>query len=428
MRLFLSILFVLYSCCAASAQQKVYPLSSQQQVPFQEEAKDLIKRFYEELLECDNDPAFRSAFISNNIEPDAKFKPDYYPGRNTLQYLSFEQYLQGFIGTYKKHFSNGNPVFKQSAYAFSHFYLTADGLSSYVIVDFDNEMTVSGNVILRNRVSFYCLFPTYNYSSRLLVRQVEPKEKEEQMVRPVAGDIVVEAEAVNEKQITIHVNGVSFDMVYVEGGDFIMGSEKGDKDEAPLHRVTLSSFYMGQTEVTQALWRAVMENNPSYFNGDDLPVETVSWIDCQVFIKKLNSLSGKSFRLPTEAEWEYAACGGNKIDEFFYSGSDSPEEVSWSERYSEGKTHFVGVKKLNSLGLYDMSGNVWEWCSDWYDSYNSSKQTNPTGPVSGSNRVCRGGSWYNFDNGCTVSYRGSNAPDNKDSHLGFRLAFVSSSK
>lgn len=226
----------------------------------------------------------------------------------------------------------------------------------------------------------------------------------------------------NDKQLT--VNGVSFDMVYVEGGEFSMGS----KDAAPVHSVTLSSYYIGKTEVTQALWKAVMGNNPSCFQGDDLPVENVSWDDCQAFIKKLNSLSDKTFRLPTEAEWEYAARGGNKKESFLYSGSDNLEQVAWYGGNSGSKTHPVGKLAPNGLGLYDMTGNVWEWCSDWYGSYPSSKQTNPSGPATGSYRVYRGGSWSHSAGSCAVSCRGNFTPDFALSYLGFRLVFASSSK
>ena len=226
---------------------------------------------------------------------------------------------------------------------------------------------------------------------------------------------------------TITVNGVYFTMIAVEGGTFQMGatSEQGSDawdSEKPVHSVTLSDYYIGETEVTQKLWKAVMGENPSYFKGNNKPVERVSWNDCQEFIKKLNQLTGKNFRLPTEAEWEYAARGGNKSLDYKYSGSDIVGVVAWYDGNSGSRTHYVKTKQANELGIYDMSGNVYEWCQDWYGSYSSSSQTNPTGPSSGSYRVYRGGSWAYYDaRGCRVSNRYSYLPDDSSSYLGLRL-------
>ena len=229
------------------------------------------------------------------------------------------------------------------------------------------------------------------------------------------------------KNQTFTVNGVSFDMIAVEGGTFTMGatSEQGSDaydDEKPAHQVTLSSYYIGKTEVTQELWQAVMGSNPSYFSDTNLPVEKVSWDDCQTFITKLNSLTGKNFRLPTEAEWEYAARGGNKSQAYKYSGSNTLDDVAWYTDNSNSTTHPVGTKAPNELGIYDMSGNVWEWCSDWYGSYSSSAQTNPIGPNSGSLRVFRGGSWSNYARNCRVSNRNYGYPTFRGSNFGLRLA------
>ena len=223
------------------------------------------------------------------------------------------------------------------------------------------------------------------------------------------------------------VNGVSFDMVRVEGGTFRMGatSEQGSDvwdNEKPVHSVTLSGYYIGKTEVTQALWKAVMGSNPSKFIGDNLPVEMVSWDDCQEFIRELNALTGQNFRLPTEAEWEFACRGGNNSRGYKYSGSNNLGSVAWYDGNSGNKTHPVGTKAPNELGIYDMSGNVWEWCADWYGDYSSGAQTNPTGPYGGSNRVYRGGSW-NYDVGrCRSSNRDFYYPWIRDIILGLRLA------
>ena len=222
-------------------------------------------------------------------------------------------------------------------------------------------------------------------------------------------------------------DGISIDMVKVEAGTFMMGatSEMKDpySDEKPVHQVTLTNdYYMGKYEVTQALWQAVMGSNPSNFKGDNLPVETVNWNDCQEFISKLNSLTGRKFRLPTEAEWEYAARGGKKSRGYQYSGSRKISDVAWYEGNSRSKTHPVGRKQANELGIYDMSGNVWEWCSDWYGSYSSSSQTNPMGSDSGAKRVRRGGSWCYIARICRSSYRSGDAPDCRGLYLGLRLA------
>ena len=227
---------------------------------------------------------------------------------------------------------------------------------------------------------------------------------------------------------TFTVNGVSFKMVGVEGGTFTMGatSEQGTSDpyddEYPTHDVTLSDFAIGETEVTQELWQAVMGSNPSSFSGTNLPVEEVSWNDCQTFITKLNQLTGKNFRLPTEAEWEYAARGGNKSKGYKYAGSNTLSDVAWYGDNSSSKTHPVKQKQANELGLYDMSGNVREWCQDWFGNYSSGAQTNPTGAASGSDRVYRGGGWSRKASFCRVSFRNYGTPTYSNANLGLRLA------
>ena len=218
------------------------------------------------------------------------------------------------------------------------------------------------------------------------------------------------------------VNGVEFTMMPVEGGTFKMGNEYGEDDEMPVHEVKLNSFSIGQTEVTQELWEAVMGNNPSRYKGAKLPVENVSWNDCQEFIRKLNGLTGRHFRLPTEAEWEFAARGGVKSRGYKYAGGNEIESVAWYNVNSNEQTHSVGQKSPNELGLYDMSGNVWEWCGDWYDIYNSFSQTNPKRPLSGSRRVNRGGGWDGDDKECRMSHRGFINPGLRFNNLGLRLA------
>ncbi|MCQ2288620.1 MAG: bifunctional serine/threonine-protein kinase/formylglycine-generating enzyme family protein [Muribaculaceae bacterium] len=227
----------------------------------------------------------------------------------------------------------------------------------------------------------------------------------------------------------LNIDSVTYEMVKVQAGTFTMGATPEMKDpgdgEKPTHQVTLTNdYYIGKTEVPQALWKAVMGNNPSDFKGDNLPVESVSWNDCQKFISKLNSLTGQDFRLPTEAEWEFAARGGNNSNHYQYSGSNKLDDVAWYDGNSGDKTHAVATKQPNELGIYDMSGNVWEWCFDWYGNYSGSTQTNPSGPNSGSNRVNRGGGWSYDAGGCRSSLRYYNTPEFSRDCLGLRLVLV----
>ena len=240
---------------------------------------------------------------------------------------------------------------------------------------------------------------------------------------------------------TFVVNGVTFSMIKVDGGTFMMGAtaEQGTipkVGESPAHQVTLSTYSIGETEVTQALWLAVMGNNPSKWTGDlNRPVECVSWEDIQVFIATLNEITGKTFRLPTEAEWEFAARGGNKSQGYRYAGSNDVDEVSWYGANSNTPTHTVAQKKANELGTYDMSGNVHEWCQDWYDKnyYSVSPSVNPTGPeeptqfetisgVSAGCIVCRGGTYWMDASYSRVAYRHPSGCTGRWSDLGFRLA------
>lgn len=232
---------------------------------------------------------------------------------------------------------------------------------------------------------------------------------------------------------TYTIKGVSFDMVLVKGGTFIMGANSlsnrdNEKFVIKRHEVALSDYMIGKTEVTQELWQAVMGSNPSHFRGDSLPVEKVSWDECIVFIKKLNEFTidsrpkGWAFCLPTEAEWEYAARGGNMSQNYKYSGGNDIDSVAWHGGNSSNKTHAVATKSPNELGLYDMSGNVWEWCYDWYGSCSDAPQTNPIGPSSGSRHVIRGVGWRKYSEPWTVFHRISGTPGYNSNRLGLRLA------
>ena len=267
---------------------------------------------------------------------------------------------------------------------------------------------------------------------------VAPSESESSsVVRPIK----------NLKSFTETVNGVSFKMIAVEGGTFKMGDQSKDqnkpnfdkdaaRDESLVHDVALDSFYMAEFVVTEDLWEAVMNEYKSKgFLGrlfgnaprEGYPKTMISWNDCQEFINKLNQLTGKNFRLPTEAEWEYAARGGNKSRGYKYSGSNNISDVAWYRDNSSCATHPVCIKSPNELGIYDMSGNVWEWCSDWYGKryYSSSPSNNPPGPTSGSGRVIRGGSWSGIAQGCRVANRGYNTPVYRYDSLGLRLVCAS---
>ena len=205
-------------------------------------------------------------------------------------------------------------------------------------------------------------------------------------------------------------------MVHVQGGTFTMGrtSSKAywcDDSDQPAHQVTVGSFYICKYEVTQKLWKVFMGSNPSWTKADNMPVEWVNWVTAQKFISKLNAFSGKKFRLPTEAEWEYAARGGNRSHNYLYSGSDDINAVAWWKDNSGDKLHPVGTKRPNELGLYDMTGNVYEWCSDWQEPYTSGAQTNPKGPQTGRSRVMRGGNQSSSDSESGVMTRSQCLPD-----------------
>lgn len=233
-------------------------------------------------------------------------------------------------------------------------------------------------------------------------------------------------EAMKNIQIPVK-NGITIDMVRVKSGRLVMGAtrEMGSRfnSEIPRHEVAITeNFYIGKYEVTQALWKAVMGTNPSFFKGDNLPVENVSWNECKAFITKLNRLTGKRFRLPTEAEWEYAAYGGPENQGYMFSGGNDQTKVACYVGNSNGKTKPVGSKQPNELGIYDMSGNVAEWCQDWFGKYTSGLKTNPKGPSSGTLKIYRGGSYKSDAWYVNCIYRSKANTNTKQNSIGFRLA------
>ena len=418
-----------------------------------------LKDFYEAWLGAcvDEDPAFIEAIGESYVAPNGVFKPDF--GKFPEDGLwSFSNYCTNFRMLYQSMYEE--PLeFRQSNFRFIYLKSVDGGNSVEADFTFQSKLYSGERLITSAEVEAVMLIDAYsptNYKLRQIAPtqpvtvHYSPEEKKQtpKAEVPVAVETpkeertpVVEmpmeettpsfTSTVSAKEETFTVNGVSFTMVRVEGGTFRMGAtseqQKPRDNEKPVHSVTLSSYSIGQTEVTQALWKAVMGSNPSYFKGDNLPVENVSWNDCRTFIRKLNALTGRTFRFPTEAEWEFAARGGNESQGYQYSGSNNLGSVAWYWDNAGKKTHPVATKSANELGLYDMSGNVWEWCQDWKGSYSSSSQTNPTGPSSGSGRVNRGGSWSNDAWSWRVADRGHNGPSLSINDLGLRLALPDSS-
>ena len=255
------------------------------------------------------------------------------------------------------------------------------------------------------------------------------KAAEEAAAKKAAEEIAAKKAAEEEAAKKAELN---MEMVLVKGGAFFtMGCTSEQRadcndDERPIQNVSLNDYYISKYPVTQRLWKKVMGTNPSHFSGPELPVESVSWNEVQMFVKELNAMTGKKYRLPTEAEWEYAARGGVKSKSQKYSGSNDLGKVAWHGNNSEQRTHDVGTKQPNELGIYDMSGNVWEWVQDWKENYSSSQKlkTNPAGPNFGINRVYRGCSWQDADLFCRVSRRGGSNPDFSSSFVGFRLVLA----
>jgi formylglycine-generating enzyme required for sulfatase activity len=291
----------------------------------------------------------------------------------------------------------------------------------------DISMQVSSAVMLAMEMKGEDRFQNIDDFRGALKQLSSPYSRPEQ-AGPVSNTFVVPETKLSpllSEELFVDAFGMEF--VLVKAGSFMMGAGDKDKEaekhEKPLHQVVLGNdFYLAKFILTQDKWERIMGNNPSHFKSSkNLPVESVSWIEVQHFIDKLNKSSNLKYRLPTEAEWEFAAKGGLKTANFIYSGSNIPEEVAWFKTNSKEMTQPVGAKKANELGLFDMSGNVWEWCNDYYDMYSNALQNNPKGPQNGTNKVLRGGGWVNNPKVLRVSDRGNLAPEKKGSIIGFRL-------
>ena len=369
----------LFSCLVASAQQTtILPLTSSDLF---KAADNYQKGLYDKAFED-----FKALSITGDANAIYGLGVCYYNGRGVTKDLS--EAFKCFDKSYRW----GN---KSAAFILGKCYLYGQGTSKDFVKaeEYLTEATDQGNLEAKTLLS----------------------------------TITTERAAEIEKALA------NIEMVFVEGGTFQMGAtpEQGSDaydEEYPVHTVTVSSFYIGKTEVTQELWVAIMGYNQSYFKkGGNYPVESVSWDDIQEFLKKLNAITGKQYRLPTEAEWEYAARGGNKSQGYKYSGSNNIGDIAWySDNSSRETTHLVATKAPNELGIYDMSGNVMEWCQDWYNSeyYSQSPSNNPQGASSGINRVLRGGSWDFIAKFSRVSYRDGQSSDNGINLNGFRLVLV----
>jgi formylglycine-generating enzyme required for sulfatase activity len=286
----------------------------------------------------------------------------------------------------------------------------------------NETVTLTANVLPENAINKNVIWTTRNKEVATVERGFVTAIAEGVtiiMVRTEDGNHIAQC------TITVIHPGES-EMIMVEGGTFTMG-QTDDEDpahtvyERPAHQVTLDAFKIAKYPVTQKQWMAMMDENPSHFKGDNLPVTNVSWHDTQIFISRLNEETGKNYRLPTEAEWEYACRGGRSSAQYKYSGSNNLNSVGWYIFNSEGKTHPVGRKAGNELGIRDMSGNIWEWCLDWAAEYTGQPQTNPQGPEIGTCRVARGGSYLSDYLKCRVSFRSSVNPDGSNNEIGFRI-------
>jgi formylglycine-generating enzyme required for sulfatase activity len=300
-----------------------------------------------------------------------------------------------------------------------------------ILIDGDNKGHLKPNTMLRIKLhkGQYQLQVNGANAADQINETLTVDETGTERLYPINLKAATEARVAKQAELQRQLDLAKVDLVLVQGGTFEMGSNEGINyaDEKPTHSVTVSSFYIARQLVTQVQWQAVMGNNPSTNQCDSCPVENISWNDAQAYCQKQSRLTGRTYRLPTEAEWEYAARGGNQGHGYTYSGSNNIDEVGWNNDISGGKSYPVSQKQPNELGLYDMTGNVWEWCSDWYDKdyydkeyYSGNPSQNPQGPSTGSYRVMRGGSWANSPDNCRVARRNRDPPVVRYGYIGFR--------
>ncbi len=301
-------------------------------------------------------------------------------------------------------------------------------------VNVKSSFGVMNEIVTHKILNIKELKPEISDQTAAVVMKMINKRKELRYLNccECGGDLQLAKSKVNNKSeclsesktIGLHAKLIIPKMVLVEAGIFNRDISNPLSAEKKMRTVSVDSFYIGKFPVTQNEWLEIIGNNPSNFIGDSLPVEQVSWNDIQTFLEKLNAKTGKKYRLPTEAEWEYAARGGKKSKGYNYSGSNNIEDVVWYSGNSNHQTHPVGTKKPNELGIFDMTGNVWEWCKDWYEDnyFKNSVHNNPKGPETGVERVLRGGSWVNYADGCRISNRSWDKPENNNNYSGFRVA------
>ena len=385
-------------------------LSSQQQQTIKEKTTQYC-RLLERMVSEPNDAETLETLVSLFNDPTNNLVyNDLIPGENRIPFMEYVTVIRSLGGTTTFHF--GAPALYYQEF---NGYLFGMGKVEKQITDgFGNTRRVE-NVIILNLSDG----KLGDVGARLPALAKKPNER-----TPINSYKNDSNNTTAQQSGDVEKDLPWLEMVFVEGGTFKMGSNDGKSSEKPIHEVQVDDFYIGKYEVTQAQWKQIMGTNPSYFKDcPECPVVSVNWNDIHEFLKKLNEQTGQTYRLPTEAEWEYAARGGSKSKGYKYSGSNNLDELAWYDKNSDKKTHPVGQKKANELGLFDMSGNVWEWCSDWYgnDYYAKSPKDNPQGPESGERHVLRGGSWDININYCHVTYRYRLFPFYRFNYIGFRL-------